>query len=304
MIKGKQQGLVAIVTVNVIFGLNTPVTKALMDGWMTPVGYTTTRMVFGTVVFWLIGSFVKTERIERKDLLTIMIGGLMGFIGTQLLFSQALTYTTPVTFSLLMAITPVVVLVLSALFLKEVVPLRKVLGIVISISGAALIILLSGARGEGGSNNTLGITFAVMCMLCYAGYLVLTRKISVKYHPVAIAKWMFLVSAVAAIPMSLANPEPQTIYSDAGTVSAYGLLIFSLLFSTTLAFFLMPYALKRLEASAVSIFMNLQPIVASSVAIIIGQDLLTWEKPVAAVLVIAGVYLVTKKKAQPKPGLV
>lgn len=304
MIRGKQQGLLAIVMANVIFGLNTPVTKALMDGWMTPVGYTTTRMVFGTVVFWLIGFFVKTERIESKDLLTIMIGGLMGFIGTQLLFSQALTYTTPVTFSLLMAITPVVVLVLSAMFLKEVVPLKKVLGIVISISGAALIILQAGTRSEEGSNNSLGIVFAVMCMFCYAGYLVLTRKISVKYHPVAIAKWMFLVSAVVAIPMSLANPEPQTIYSDAGTVSAYGLLIFSLLFSTTLAFFLMPYALKRLEASAVSIFMNLQPIVASSVAIIIGQDLLTWEKPVAAVLVIVGVYLVTKKKTQPKPGLV
>ena len=294
--KERQQGLTAILSANVIFGLNTPVTKALMDRWMTPVGYTITRMFFGAVLFWLIGLFLKTDKVERKDLLTIMIGGLMGFIGTQLLFSQALKYTTPVIYSLLMALTPVVVLVLSAIFLKEGIPFRKIIGIVISISGAGLIIYLSGDGGPTGSNNSLGILLAILCVFCYAGYLTLTRKISMKYNPMTIAKWMFLVSALAALPLTFyGGLDNQEIYSESGTVWAYALLMFSLLFSTTLAFFLMPYALKRLEASTASIFMNLQPIVASVVAIAVGQDLLTWDKPVAALLVIFGVYLVTTR---------
>ena len=46
----------------------------------------------------------------------------------------------------------------------------------------------------------------------------------------------------------------------------------------------------------VSVFMNLQPIVASIVAIVVGQDLFTWDKPLAALLVLAGVYLVTTKR--------
>lgn len=294
--KERQQGLTAILSANVIFGLNTPVTKALMDRWMTPVGYTITRMFFGAVLFWLIGLFLKTDKVERKDLLTIMIGGLMGFIGTQLLFSQALKYTTPVIYSLLMALTPVVVLVLSAIFLKEGIPFRKIIGIVISISGAGLIIYLSGDGGPTGSNNSLGILLAILCVFCYAGYLTLTRKISMKYNPITIAKWMFLVSALAALPLTFyGGLDNQEIYSESGTLWAYALLMFSLLFSTTLAFFLMPYALKRLEASTASIFMNLQPIVASVVAIAVGQDLLTWDKPVAALLVIFGVYLVTTR---------
>lgn len=58
----------------------------------------------------------------------------------------------------------------------------------------------------------------------------------------------------------------------------------------------MPYSLKRLEASTVSIFMNIQPIVASAVAIVVGQDFLTWDKPFAIFLVLTGVLLVSQNK--------
>ncbi|UZR96821.1 DMT family transporter [Chondrinema litorale] len=296
ILNDKQQGLLAIFIANTIFGLNIPVTRSIVAHWMSPMGYTITRMLFGAIIFWIISSFLKYDKVQKKDLLMLMIGGLMGFLGTQLLFSQSLEYTTPVVFSLLMALTPVVVLILSAVMLKEGIPKRKILGIIISISGAALIILLSGTQGEMGSNNTLGIFYAFLCVLCYAGYLVLTRKISMKYQPVTVAKWMFLFSALASLPLSYSSLQNQRMFSDEATFQAYSLLAFSLLFSTTMAFFLMPVALKRLEASTVSIFMNLQPIVASVVAIVVGQDAFTWDKPVAALLVVIGVYLVTTQK--------
>lgn len=300
MSKEKQQGLIAILTANIIFGLNIPVTRALIANWMTPMGYTMTRMCCGAVIFWTIGSFLQKDKMERKDLLVTMIGGLMGFLGTQFLFSQSLKYTTPVIFSLLMALTPVVVLLLSAFFLKEGIPGRKVIGIAISISGAALIILSSGIEGEMGSNNSLGIFFAFLCVFCYAGYLILTRRISVKYQPVTVAKWMFLISALVSLPLGFSGLEDQKMYSDEANLQAFALLAFAILFSTTIAFFLMPVALKRLEASTVSIFMNVQPIVASVVAIIVWQDMLTWDKPLAAILVVIGVYMVTTKRRKHK----
>lgn len=289
----RRQGLLAIVTANTIFGLNIPITKVLMERWMTPMGYTTTRMFFGVILFWLLGAAVKDIKVEKRDLVTITIGGLIGFMGTQFLFSQSLKYTSPVIFSLLMALTPVVVLVLSKLFLNENISKIKILGMIISVSGAALIILLNAGEKSTAENNVLGILFAVLCVCCYAGYLVITRTISIKYKPITIAKWMFLVSALVALPFSSSSLQNQAIYSENATRMAYGYLIFALLFSTTLAFFLMPYALKRLEASTVSIFMNLQPIVASFVAIMVGQDVLTWDKPVATIMVVIGVCLVT-----------
>lgn len=128
--------------------------------------------------------------------------------------------------------------------------------------------------------------------------MVITRKVATRYTPVTVAKWMFLVSALALLPMSYSELPNQTIYSGQATPLSMALLGFALLFSTTLAFFCMPLALKNLEAASVSIFMNLQPIVASVVAIGIGQDNFSLKKGLAALLVLSGVYLVSVSGAQ------
>ena len=300
MIKAKQQGLVAILSANTIFGLNIPVTKSLVASWMTPIAYTASRMIFGALVFWSISTLLRKEKVKGKDLIIMLLSGLLGYLGTQFLFSQSLKYTTPVIFSILMALTPVVVLTLAAIFLKENVPLRKIVGILLSVFGAAFIILAATNNGESGADNFKGIFYAILCVIAYSAYLVITRNISIKYKPVTIAKWMFLISTVVVIPFSLPELQAQKIYSYETTGLAISLLAFALLFSTILAFFLLPYALKRLEASTVSIFMNLQPIVASVIAIVVGQDNLTWDKPIAVILVITGVYLVTVEESYHK----
>lgn len=80
-------GLGAALSANVIFGLNIPVTKILVAHWMTPLGYTATRMLFGAVVFWAIASIWNREKVARKDLITVLIGGLLGYLGTQFFYS-------------------------------------------------------------------------------------------------------------------------------------------------------------------------------------------------------------------------
>ena len=70
-------------------------------------------------------------------------------------------------------------------------------------------------------------------------------------------------------------------------------MFFIVVFATVLGYFMIPYAMQYLKATTVSIYTNLQPVVASLIAIAIGQDILTWDKPVAAILVLLGVFLVT-----------
>jgi len=122
--------------------------------------------------------------------------------------------------------------------------------------------------------------------------MVITRRVATKYGPVTIAKWLFLVSVLALLPIVPSKLPEQHIFSGEATLPSAALLGFAFVFSTTLAFFCMPLALKKLEAGTVSIFMNIQPIVASVVAIGVGQDSFTLLKGLAALLVLAGGYLV------------
>lgn len=288
------QGHLAIILANVIFGLSIPITKTLIDTWVTPSSYTFMRMAVGALIFWGIGAFVKKEKVSKRDLLTIAIGGFFGFVATQLLFAVALQYTTPVYFSLIMAMTPILVLIMSLFFLKEIFTKNKFLGVVLSIGGAALIIL-SGSSSAMATNNKLGIILSFLAALSYGIYMIVTKNVSVKYKPITIIKWSFLFAAAMLLPFEITSLPEQTIFSEKATLNSYLLLIFCLVFITALGFLLMPMGLKYIKATTASIYMNFQPIVASLVAIMIGQDIFSWEKPLAALLVIAGVILVSLK---------
>ena len=63
--------------------------------------------------------FAKRERIDKRDFWLILLGGFLGFVFSQYLTSLSLQYTTPVYFSLILALSPVVVLLLQAIFFGE-----------------------------------------------------------------------------------------------------------------------------------------------------------------------------------------
>jgi drug/metabolite transporter (DMT)-like permease len=289
------KGHMAALSANVIFGLNIPVTKALLGGWMTPMGYTLTRMLFGLVMFWSLGLFQSKEKVSFRYLLMMLAGGFLGLVATQMTFALALKYTTPTLYALLMALTPMVVLLLSVVFLKEQITSKKIIGVLLGISGAVLIVLQSGG-GASGNQNFLGILMAVLSATSYAAYIITMRKTAEKHTPVTVMKWKFLFATLILLPFGLPELPTQPIYSTAPTWTPVLLLGFALLFSSLLGFFLMPVGLKRLRASTAGVYANLQPIVAATVAIAVGQDAFSWTKPVALLLVIGGVYFVTQNK--------
>ena len=73
----------AIISANVILGINVPFTKALLESWLSPFGYILSRSVSAAVIFGIIGIVFVHEKIKPKDLAIIALGGLMGFIISQ-----------------------------------------------------------------------------------------------------------------------------------------------------------------------------------------------------------------------------
>ena len=293
MENSKIQAHGAILLANTIFGLGVPVTKLLLEDWVSPMTYMATRSLGAAVVFWLIAAFMKSEKVERRDLMVIMLGGLMGFVVSQTLTAESLNYTSPVYFSLIATLTPVAVMLMAALFIGERITGLKFLGVLLGIAGAVLMVVMGQTSGSG-SNDLLGITLAILSVLTWAIYMIITRKVAQKYSPVTQMKYVFLISAIVTVPLAWPELSEQRLYS-AATFGWDGALemAFIVLMATVLGYFLIPYAMKYLSATTVSIYTNLQPMVASFVAIAIGQDRLTWDKPVAAILVLLSAYMVT-----------
>ena len=294
-------GHAAIIFANVIFGLGVPVTKYLLEDWVTPMTYMATRCIGAALIFWVIAAFLPKEKVERKDLCIILLGGLLGFVVSQTLTAWSLNYTSPVYYSLIATLTPIAVMLLAVPFLQERITPIKLLGVLLGIGGAALMVVLKW-QSDAGSNDLLGIIYALLSLLTWAIYLIITRKVSEKYSAVTQMKWVFLISTVAVLPFAWKEFPQTALYGGgfgADIWTGIAGMAFIVFFATVLGYFLIPYAMKYLRATTVSVYTNLQPVVASLVAIAIGQDIFTWDKPVAALMVLLGAWLVTtefKKK--------
>lgn len=298
MTKDKWHGHIAILATNFIFGLNTPIAKTIVPEWISPYALTLVRMSFATLIFWAVGCFAEKEHVRGRDLVTIFFGALFGLVGAQLSFANALLYTSPVNISIIAAMTPVAVMLLAALVLKEPITFKKAAGVLIGASGALLIILHSTAVSTSKEGSLIGNLLCVVNVITYAIYLVITRPVSQRYSPVTLMKWMFLFSALISLPLGIGDVSEAKVFSEATSVNVLLRLAYIVVMATGIAYFLVPMALKRIRPTTVSMYNNVQPIVASVIAIIIGQDVLSWDKPVAALLVFTGVYLVTQSKAK------
>ena len=284
-----------MLSTQIICGLNVPIGKSLLTECLTPIELVVSRILFATLAFWIISLFSKRENVNTKDLAIIALGGISGIACTYLSFAWGLNYTTPVHFALIIALNPIVVMLLSVLFLREAINRQKTIGVLLGIAGAWVLVSQMDIVTPG-KNNMLGIVFAITNTVMLGIYLIIIRKVAIKYSPVTLQKWMFLFAALFVIPFCINDLQIETLNPSGVRLQSLFQLGFVLLLATVLNNLLYPVALKRIQPTIASIYINLQPIIASVVAILIGQDVFSWDEPIAAILVISGVLLVNHSR--------
>ena len=188
-------------------------------------------------------------------------------------------------------------MILAALYLKEPITSKKVIGIFMGAVGALILILSADAAHTG--ENAGGMTGNILCLmaeLCFATYCVVFKDLIGRYSPVTLMKWMFTYAAICCIPFSyngLASINfttlPTAVYAD---------LAFIVFGATFLSYLLVPIGQHRLRPTLVTMYCYLQPIVASMLAVLWGMDRFTPTKGAAILLVFVGVYLVNRSKSR------
>lgn len=285
-----------LLIVALIYGANYTIAKDVMaSGLIQPLAFILCRVLAAVVLFWATSIFFK-EKIERKDHSILMICALTGVVINQTLFFYGLHLGSIIHASLIMTATPILVVAVSWIMLKEEITFFKVGGVLLGCSGAIMLILQAKATGTS-LNEPLGNTFIFINAVSFAIYLVLVKRLTHKYHPVTISKWVFLYGSILCVPMGLQQIR-DVVWSDFDILSWTGFL-YVLIFTTFLAYLLNALALKQVSASIVSVYIYLQPLIAVLIALALQKDQLDGIKILAATLIFSGVYLSGKKKKRP-----
>jgi drug/metabolite transporter (DMT)-like permease len=295
----KIKGHVLIFLANVLFAVNISISKFLIPSHLTPEALTLLRVLFGCIMFWLASFFIPYEKVPLKDLGTLFLCALCGITLNQSLFMSGLNLTSPIDASIIATAGPIYVMLLAALILKEPITGRKIAGVLLGVTGAVLLILSSSGPTDNQSSGLAGNLRIVASNLLYSVYVVLSRPLSRRYSAVTIMKWMFLFSAVILFPFMYQQViDAPAFHREALDWTESAAIFYVLMFATFIPYLLIPMSLKRLRPTTVSMYNYIQPIVASVLAVLIGQDTFGVEKLLSAALVFVGVYLVTQSKSR------
>ena len=109
----------SLFSANLIYAINYTVAKTVMPQYVEPLGFIFMRVVGATLLFWLCYSLFAFEKIERKDMLRLMLCGLFGVAINQMLFFEGLNLTTPINASVIMVTNPILVLIISAFLINK-----------------------------------------------------------------------------------------------------------------------------------------------------------------------------------------
>lgn len=288
----KSYGIHLILSVTALLHAgNYAVAKLIMPEFLSSFSLITLRLVIAGLLFWVVSFMLPKEVISTKDYKRLILCAFTGGSANILLFFWGLSLTKPSDASLIMTITPVFVLVFSAYFLKEKLSLKKWVGVFIGFSGA---ILLCGTTFLNTGAYTFWGDFMVFVnALLYGLYLILVKPLAQKYHPVTLFKWICLIGFMFTIPFCF-----QDIISENWSqlpLKVWGLIFYVCVAATFFTYLLNAFALKHANASIVGVYIYIQPILATFIAIVIGQELFSLTKMVIAIYIFLGVYLVSSK---------
>lgn len=290
----RKWALLGATFVAMIYGATFTVAKDVMPNYVNPFGFILIR-VFGAVsLFWIVSLFVRKEKVDKKDFPRIMAAAFFGVAFNQLTFFKGLSYTSPISASVIMVTAPIMVLILSAILINEKLKLKKVIGIIIGLTGTSILILY-GKTIDDSSNASLGNFLVFINAFSYAIYLIIVKQLISKYHAITFIKWIYTFGFIYVLPFGFSelslvqwSEMPFEIYFKIGYV---------VLFTTFLAYLINLMAMKELKPTTLSVFIYLQPLFATIFSISLGKDQLNFIKLVSASLIFVGVYLVTQKSS-------
>lgn len=288
----------ALFAVALIYGANYTIAKEVMPLYISPSATILMRVLGASTLFWILVGGKKLILSNRKEKVILLLSAIFGVVVNQLLFFEGLARTTPINAALIMTTTPLLVLVVSAITGGEKFTFLKMLGVALGLLGAGMLI-----SSKTVSDSTLpfaltfdfnlGDLFILLNATSYAIYLVIAKPLLKKYSALSISKWMFTLALPFVLPFG---------FSDLGTTNfvemppmIYVGLGYIVLFTTFFAYLLNAWALRSVSSSVVGIYIYLQPVLATFIAVALDKDSLTITTLIWASCIFLGVFLVSRK---------
>jgi drug/metabolite transporter (DMT)-like permease len=265
---------------------------------MDPFPVLAIRSITGLVFFYLAWKWLaKGEPVAVADRWRLLACGITGISINQIFFLWGLSLTSEFHGAVLMLLTPVFVFLMAHFSGKGgLIRWDRALGLTMSTLGAIWLVKEAAAGGVAGRESLTGDLMILLNAGSYGVYLVLVKPLTSKYKPVTILSYMFMTGGIINIAVGIFFWKDTHIESLSS--QAWFGLIFLLIAATLLAYLLNAWAMIRVSPVWVGMYIYLQPVLTMLISAFLFAGSITFGRIGYALLILAGVYLTTRKEKQ------
>lgn len=212
--------------------------------------------------------------------------GLCGVAANQLFFVLGLARTSVAHAAIVIATTPILVLLLASAAGQERLSARKLGGMAIAFSG---ILVLQLGPGQGSAATPFGDLLILLGALSFAGFTVLGKSVSRRHGGLTVNTIAYLSAGFVLAPVVLL--QGSSFHYESVSAGGWWSLFYMSAFASVLAYLFFFYALTHIAASRVSVFSYLQPVLATLMAVPVLREPLHPGLFVGGSLALVGVFV-------------
>ncbi len=288
-----RQALAALVAVQVLYGMLPAAGKTVFRD-LDPLAMTWVRITGATLVIVLIHTWRKGAWPSAGMWPGVIRLSVFGVIINMGLFALGLQRTHPVNATLLITTIPIFTYLIAVVMGREGIGPRRLMGILLALSGAVYLIGLSGFKAS--LATAVGDILVLLNALSFSIFLVISKRWTEEHDPFDVTAWILVVAALAFLPIGLLVDGWGQL--DASSGATLGWMAFVILGPTVAAYWLNATALRRVPSSTVAVFIYLQPPISALAAWLVLSVPPGWGIVPAAVLILAGVTMVSLYRDQ------
>jgi drug/metabolite transporter (DMT)-like permease len=292
-LKGNTSAHIALITLNLLYAISYFVIKSVAPNYIGANGFVFIRASGAFLLFLTVDAFLPKDKVDKKDYKKFVFAAMFGVVFNQLSFFNGITYTAPNYAAIIMTTTPIIVLVISALYLKEQITKNKIIGMVLGGIGAVTVILHNEISKEA-PNPLLGNLLIFSNAANFGFYIVYCKPLIMKYKPFTVLKWVFLPGALILFPIGL----PDLIKSSwEFPLEIWISILYVVVAITFLTFLLNMFAISKVSPNIATSYIFLQPFMSAILSYFINDKIIDFYSILASTLIFTGVYYVSFKKA-------
>jgi drug/metabolite transporter (DMT)-like permease len=281
----------AMFCVALFYAANYSIAKWAMPEFISPFAFITVRVGCGAIFFGLYYFLFAKEKIQdNRDYLDFVVCAFFGVALNMLAFFKGLSMTSAINASVLMMLSPIMVVLYTAIGSKTHVKWNVYLGIFIAFVGAVLLVKVGSFSVS--SDGFIGDLLIMLNASSFAFHLYYVARLLKKYKATTVTAFMFMIGFVLVLPVGYS--EFAAVDWSILTHKAIFALVFVVLFVTIANYILNVWAVQNSSSTLAGSYIYLQPLLAALIAIALGMDVLTWSKAGFGLLIVLGLWLVNK----------